>query len=328
MICLCLQIHQVGTEHEDSVDLNTAKKFPSNVLHPSTKAEQSEACGLEKIYTCKQCGAEVDGERRLICDGCEAMYHISCINPPVEGIPNKSWYCSACSVNGKESLESDSIQSHGEIFHQNCVVCEKLKGIGARACDGEIHTQMTSISDESDEDSDSSVEDDRMRESRRILSLHLCKMCKTGEKEDMRFIICQHKHCPHKYYHRRCLSFRQIQCFDECWFCPSCLCRACLINKDDEKIVLCDGCDEAYHIYCMVPPRTTIPRGNWYCMFCMIEIKARRRIEIRCDTFIDKQMKKIASKVNGSSGGPVDMLLSAAEKLNSEDKPATRRKNR
>jgi hypothetical protein len=32
--------------------------------------------------------------------------------------------------------------------------------------------------------------------------------------------------------------------------------------------VLCDGCDDAYHIYCMKPPRTSIPKGQWYCASC------------------------------------------------------------
>ncbi|KAJ8647339.1 hypothetical protein MRB53_000362 [Persea americana] len=294
------EINQVGAEQKDSVDLNTAKQFPPNALDPSTKAEQSESCGLNKIYSCKHCGAEADGKRRLVCDGCEAMYHISCIDPPVEGIPNKSWYCAACSVNGKESPEPDSTQSHGEILHHNCVICEKLKGARTRACDDESHTHTINISDDSEEASDSSVEDDRLRESQRILGSRLCKLCKTGEEEGMRFVICQHKQCAY---------------------------RACFINKDDDKIVLCDGCDEGYHIYCMVPPRTTIPKGNWYCMFCMIEIRARRRMKLGCEAFIDKHKKKITSKMNGRPGGSVDMLLSAAEKLNSEDKRASRRKN-
>lgn len=292
------------------VDLDATRKYPSN-----------------RICTCKNCGDVADGKRRLVCDGCEAMYHISCIEPPVEEIPTKNWYCAACLANGKESPKSDSVQNHGENLHQDCVVCERLKDTRTQDCNGVDHTETTSIFDDSEDSSDCSTEIDGLRASRRRTSSRLCKLCKTGEEDGKKFMICEHEHCPYKYYHRMCLRYKQFTCPQSRWYCPSCLCRSCLIDKDDDKIVLCDGCDEAYHIYCMVPPRTSIPKGKWYCMFCMIEIRARRRMLIKGDPFLDKWRENNAGKSNTSAGGSVHMLLSAAEKLNSEEKPTTRKKN-
>ena len=32
--------------------------------------------------------------------------------------------------------------------------------------------------------------------------------------------------------------------------------------------MLCDGCDEAYHTYCLTPHLTNIPDGDWFCVQC------------------------------------------------------------
>ena len=33
-------------------------------------------------------------------------------------------------------------------------------------------------------------------------------------------------------------------------------------------MLLCDGCDKGYHIYCVQPPIETIPEGDWFCPAC------------------------------------------------------------
>ncbi|KAL5725217.1 hypothetical protein ACHQM5_008383 [Ranunculus cassubicifolius] len=48
------------------------------------------------------------------------------------------------------------------------------------------------------------------------------------------------------------------------------VCKACGIDKDDEKVLLCDTCDSEYHTYCLKPPLPNIPKGNWYCPSCAL----------------------------------------------------------
>lgn len=111
-----------------------------------------------------------------------------------------------------------------------------------------------------------------------------CKVCNEVEKPNKRFLICAHSLCPYKFYHIRCLRYEQIasseQQGNEYWYCPSCLCRVCKVDRDDEQIILCDGCDEGYHLYCLIPPLTLVPEGEWHCLSCIVqeEKETKRRL--------------------------------------------------
>lgn len=36
-------------------------------------------------------------------------------------------------------------------------------------------------------------------------------------------------------------------------------------------MLLCDGCDDSYHTFCLMPPLTEIPKGDWRCPKCVAE---------------------------------------------------------
>uniref|UniRef100_A0A7N8WQF4 [histone H3]-trimethyl-L-lysine(4) demethylase n=1 Tax=Mastacembelus armatus TaxID=205130 RepID=A0A7N8WQF4_9TELE len=57
------------------------------------------------------------------------------------------------------------------------------------------------------------------------------------------------------------------QCVD------SFVCRMCGRGDDDEKLMLCDGCDDNYHTYCLLPPLGDPPKGSWRCPKCVAECK-------------------------------------------------------
>ncbi|XP_068652940.1 PHD finger protein EHD3-like [Aristolochia californica] len=305
---------QVGSAHKGCMDLVPAKQVPFDGSEQLTKLEQNDACGLIKIGVCGLCGSSATGTESLICDGCEAMYHFSCMKPTVGEIPTRSWYCKVCSANGKDSPLSDWTQNQSEAEpHHDCVVCERLKSSRTPPNGSHSNKEMvtTTLSIKSGENMHYSSKVDRQRGPVRKGGQRMCKRCKSGGNEGMTFLVCRNAHCPHKYYHQSCLRSMEIKAHGTVWYCPSCLCRGCFVDKDDDKIVLCDGCDEAYHTYCMVPPRTSIPKGDWYCIFCNIQIRIRER-------------RLVQNSVKGITAGSMDVLLNAAEKLRSEERSNNR----
>lgn len=52
-------------------------------------------------------------------------------------------------------------------------------------------------------------------------------------------------------------------------------CRICISNKND-NLLLCDECDRAFHVSCVVPDVRAIPKGEWVCARCQSE-RAHRR---------------------------------------------------
>eukprot|EP01088_Endostelium_zonatum_P011929 TRINITY_DN26086_c0_g1_i1.p1 TRINITY_DN26086_c0_g1~~TRINITY_DN26086_c0_g1_i1.p1 ORF type:complete len:226 (-),score=17.52 TRINITY_DN26086_c0_g1_i1:47-724(-) len=46
------------------------------------------------------------------------------------------------------------------------------------------------------------------------------------------------------------------------------LCHICGDGAHEDKILLCDKCDEGFHMYCLSPPLETIPQGDWFCSTC------------------------------------------------------------
>ena len=49
-------------------------------------------------------------------------------------------------------------------------------------------------------------------------------------------------------------------------------CLNCKRGDDENFILLCDGCDDSYHTFCLIPCLKEIPKGDWRCPKCIAEI--------------------------------------------------------
>ena len=45
-------------------------------------------------------------------------------------------------------------------------------------------------------------------------------------------------------------------------------CQVCAREDDDSKMLLCDECNQGYHLYCLSPQLHQIPTGDWFCPGC------------------------------------------------------------
>lgn len=55
--------------------------------------QQGDGTGEDALDACEICG---DGGNLIICDACELEYHIDCVQPALQQVPEGRWECDAC----------------------------------------------------------------------------------------------------------------------------------------------------------------------------------------------------------------------------------------
>jgi hypothetical protein len=48
-------------------------------------------------------------------------------------------------------------------------------------------------------------------------------------------------------------------------------CKICAFMDEEEFMLLCDGCGTGWHMMCLVPKLTHIPKEEWLCPRCIID---------------------------------------------------------
>ncbi|XP_049793761.1 lysine-specific demethylase lid [Schistocerca nitens] len=56
------------------------------------------------------------------------------------------------------------------------------------------------------------------------------------------------------------------------------VCQNCNRGDVEESMLLCDGCDDSYHTFCLMPPLAEIPRGDWRCPRC-VAVEVNKPVE-------------------------------------------------
>ncbi|EMD40413.1 hypothetical protein CERSUDRAFT_111018 [Gelatoporia subvermispora B] len=46
-------------------------------------------------------------------------------------------------------------------------------------------------------------------------------------------------------------------------------CEVCQKKNHGQEMLLCDGCDCGFHTFCLDPPLSSIPKGQWFCHTCL-----------------------------------------------------------
>ncbi|CAF1350004.1 unnamed protein product, partial [Rotaria sordida] len=89
---------------------------------------------------------------------------------------------------------------------------------------------------------------------------------------------------------------------------PLTACSICLQINHPESLLLCEDCDDAYHLECLKPELLSIPIDSWYCPLCehkrlcdglieklLILIKDQREFEMKRRLHVSKRRKRLTN---------------------------------
>ncbi|CAB9514323.1 PHD and RING finger domain-containing protein 1 [Seminavis robusta] len=62
-------------------------------------------------------------------------------------------------------------------------------------------------------------------------------------------------------------------------------CLICVKDDDHNNLMLCEGCNDEYHTYCLDPPLAAVPEDDWFCDNC--RAKTTRTATVKDDGFND-----------------------------------------
>lgn len=51
--------------------------------------------------------------------------------------------------------------------------------------------------------------------------------------------------------------------------------KVCHLSNREDELLLCDICDNGYHMDCLNPPLYVIPLEEWYCPQCQAREEVR-----------------------------------------------------
>ena len=52
------------------------------------------------------------------------------------------------------------------------------------------------------------------------------------------------------------------------------VCLVCGSGADEDRLLLCDGCDDSYHTFCLIPSLQDVPKGDWRCPKCLAQVRS------------------------------------------------------
>ncbi|XP_066374563.1 PHD finger protein EHD3-like [Miscanthus floridulus] len=138
----------------------------------STIPKQTGTSGSDGI--CKDCGGKADSEGRIICDGCEAAYHVSCLKLAIDEEAPAKWYCPSC-----VGLDGPSKNNNNGRSHEGCDVCEWL--VVEKPEEPAEDVIQPELAIKTQESSVSSMDEDSEPDLSTTALANLCKHCGTCE---------------------------------------------------------------------------------------------------------------------------------------------------
>lgn len=71
------------------------------------------------------------------------------------------------------------------------------------------------------------------------------------------------------------------------------VCLFCGRGNNEDKLLLCDGCDDSYHTFCLIPPLPDVPKGDWRCPKCVAEVQSKKYSIFVCVVVLQKRTEEL-----------------------------------
>ncbi|XP_066526047.1 PHD and RING finger domain-containing protein 1 isoform X2 [Hoplias malabaricus] len=81
----------------------------------TAKEVNLEEVGLDQTC-CEVCRGSDREDRLLLCDGCDAGYHMECLTPPLDSVPVEEWFCPRCSPNNRNTRTEQSSEDENNVL--------------------------------------------------------------------------------------------------------------------------------------------------------------------------------------------------------------------
>ncbi|NWV52194.1 PHRF1 protein, partial [Daphoenositta chrysoptera] len=97
--------------------INIRARFGGKILKkiPVENTKTQGTDGEDDPTFCEVCGRSDREDRLLLCDGCDAGYHMECLNPPLSEVPVDEWFCPACAPMGANGAADADPVSEEEV---------------------------------------------------------------------------------------------------------------------------------------------------------------------------------------------------------------------
>ena len=283
------EIHSEAINDESTI-LSSGKKGTNNKDGEESGTKRSSSKRQDSHNElCEVCDA---GGDLLCCDTCNLVFHVACIRPKIASVPKGRWSCAYCIVEGAAKGEVETakraIRSMKDLRRSKDLPCED--GDESRSnrhqCDMTIirmgrqfvtrklvHGQIVEM------DRHNTLEK-ALFEIKTLLDQKKDELARrvgdTGDPSGTAAVTPHGTEAMHADGELWC-----IYCMDDASIpiCAFCGCKTCFGKHSAENLLLCDGCDHEWHIYCLDPPLESIPDGHWFCKGCIASGKDKEVLE-------------------------------------------------
>ncbi|GAB4819198.1 hypothetical protein N2152v2_006244 [Parachlorella kessleri] len=85
-----------GGKKAEAAAKPAGKKKASKKAAKVDEEEEEELGEVDESLACEECGSRTGAGEMLLCDNCDAAFHMGCLDPPLTEVPEGDWFCDDC----------------------------------------------------------------------------------------------------------------------------------------------------------------------------------------------------------------------------------------